>query len=172
MNNVVNIPDNIVKVDRDQFLTFLDTTPSGTNPTYAILGVGITDYGISYNPQVDQEKWIIEKNARNIHTSNQKQGSVSQTIYKNDPCFEFIAAGRDKLNYKTHILDIDAWNGTGSGTSATYPATLSDGLIAITQFMNENAVIEYDLYYDGDAVEGTVVFDKNGVPTFTPNTSL
>lgn len=164
----VEIPDNIKKIDRDQFLTFLDTTPNTNTPTFAVLGIGVTDYGISYNPQVDQEKWIIEKNARNIHRSNQKQGSVSQTIYKNDPCFEFINAGRDKLNYKTHILDIDTYNGTGS----TYPATLSDGLIAITQYMNEDAVIEYDLYYDGDTKEGTVVFDENGVPTFTESNSL
>lgn len=167
MNNSVNIPDDIVKIDRDQFLTFLDITPSAT-ATYAILGIGITDYGISYNPQVDQEKWIIEKNARSIHRSNQKQGSVSQTIYKNDPCFEFVAEGRDKTNYRTHILDVDTWNGTGN----SYPAKLSDGLITVTQFMNEDAVIEYDLYYNGDATEGTVTFDNDGVPTFTPNTSL
>lgn len=166
------IPENIAKVDRDQFLTFLDTTPTGNSPTWAVLGVGVTDYGISYNPQVDTEKWIIEKNARTIHSSNQKQGSVSQTIYKNDPCFEFIQAGRDVLNYKTHILDIDRWNGTGEGSSATYPAKMSDGIVAITQFMNEDAVIEYDLYYDGDPVVGTVTISAAGVPTFTPSSSL
>ena len=161
------VPENIVKVNRSQFLTFLDTTPAGSTPTWAVLGVGITDYGISYNPQVETEKWIIEDNARTDHQSNQKQSSVSQKIYKNDPCFEFVQAGRDVLNYKTHILDIDSWNGNGG----TYPAKMSDGVVAITQFMNEDAVIEYDLYYDGDAVEGTVTI-TNGVPVFTPNTSL
>lgn len=161
------VPENIVKVNRSQFLTFLDTTPTGSTPTWAVLGVGITDYGISYNPQVESEKWIIEDNARTDHQSNQKQSSVSQKIYKNDPCFEFVQAGRDVLNYKTHILDIDSWNGNGG----TYPAKMSDGIITITQFMNEDAVIEYDMYYDGDAVEGTVTI-TNGVPVFTPNTSL
>ena len=161
------VPENIVKVNRSQFLTFLDTTPAGSTPTWAVLGVGITDYGISYNPQVETEKWIIEDNARTDHQSNQKQSSVSQKIYKNDPCFEFVQAGRDVLNYKTHILDIDTWNGNGG----TYPAKMSDGVIAITQFMNEDAVIEYDMYYDGDAVEGTVTITE-GVPVFTPNTSL
>lgn len=161
------VPENIVKVNRSQFLTFLDTTPAGSTPTWAVLGVGITDYGISYNPQVESEKWIIEDNARTDHQSNQKQSSVSQKIYKNDPCFEFVQAGRDVLNYKTHILDIDTWN----GNNGTYPAKMSDGVIAITQFMNEDAVIEYDMYYDGDAVEGTVTI-VNNVPVFTPNTSL
>lgn len=161
------VPDGIEKVKRSQFLTYLDTTPTATNPTWSILGVGITDYGVSYNPQVETEKWIIEDNARNDHTSNQKQASVEQTIYKGDPCFEFAAAGRDQLNYKTHILDIDRWNGSGS----SYPATLSDGLLVVTETLGENATLSYDLYYDGDIKTGTVTF-TNGVPTFTENASL
>lgn len=161
------VPEGISKVKRSQFLTFLDTTPSSTE-TWAILGVGITEYGISYNPQVDTEKWIIEDNARNDHTSNQKQSSVTQKIYKGDPCFEFINAGRDQLNYKSHALDIDRWNGDGS----SYPATYSDVIITVTNYMGENAEIEADIYYDGDVTQGTVTFDANGVPTFIPNVSL
>lgn len=159
------IPDEIEKIKRNQFLTFLDTTPSGNSRTWAIVGVGVDEYSQAFNPQVDTEKWIIEDNARNDHTSNQKQGSVTQKCYKNDPAFEFVANGRDKLNYKTHILDIDTWNGTGSGSSATFPAKMSDGLVAITSYSGEE--IEYDLYYDGDPTEGTVTI-TDGVPTFTP----
>lgn len=167
--NENRIPDNIEKVNRSQFVTYLDTTPKATDMTFALLGIGVTDYGISYNPQVDTEKWIVEDNARSDHTSNQKQSSVSQKIYKNDPCFEFVLEGRDKLNYTTHILDIDRYN----GNNGVYPAKLSDGLVAITQYMNENAVIEYDLYYTGDPVEGTVTMDSTtGLPVFTPTVSL
>ena len=157
------LPENLTKIDRSQFLTFLDTTPTSSNPTWAILGVGITDYAIAFNPQLETEKWIIENNARTDHTSNQKQGSVSQKAYKGDPCFAFVHAGIDKLNYRTHILDIDRWN----GEEGSYPAKMSDGIIAITNYMGETATIEYDLYYDGDSVEGTVSI-SNGVPTFTP----
>lgn len=164
------VPDDIEKLDRDNSLvTFLDVTPTANSMQLEVLGIGITDYGISYNPQVEQEKWIIEKNARNVHESNQKQGSVSQTAYKGDPVFEFIANGRDKLNYKTHIVDVDIFAGEGG----VYPAKKTDGIIAITQFMNENAVVEYDLYYDGDAVEGTVTFDASiGKAVFTETASL
>jgi hypothetical protein len=160
--SLAEIPDSIEKIKRSQFLTFLDTTPSGNSRTWAIVGVGVDEYATEYNPQVDTEKWIIEDNARNDHTSNQKQGSVKQKCYKNDPAFEFVANGRDKLNYKTHILDIDTWNGT---ESATFPAKMSDGLVAITSYSGEE--IEYDLYYDGDPTEGTVTI-TDGVPTFTP----
>lgn len=159
------IPENIEKIKRSQFLTFIDTTPSATNPTWAIMGVGVDEYSTSYNPQVDTEKWIIEDNARNDHTSNQKQGSVTQKCYKNDPEFAFVAAGRDQLNYKTKILDVDTW----SGSIGSYAGKLSDAIIAITSYSGEE--IEYDIYYDGDPVEGTVAI-TDGVPTFTASASL
>lgn len=164
------IPSDIEKLDRDNCLmTFLDVTPSDNSMTLEVLGIGITDFGIAYNPQVEQEKWIIEKNARNVHESNQKQGSVSQTAYKGDPIFSFVEKGRDVLNYKTHIVDVDIFAGVGG----VYPAKMTDGLVAITQFMNDNAVVEYDLYYDGDAVIGTVTFNANtGKAEFMPTTSL
>ncbi len=164
------IPDDIEKLDRDNTLvSFLDVTPTASTMQLEVLGIGITDYGINYNPQVEQEKWIIEKNARNVHESNQKQGSVSQTAYKGDPVFEFVANGRDKLNYKTHIVDVDIF----AGENGVYPAKMTDGIITITQFMNENAVVEYDLYYDGDAVEGSVTFDATtGKAVFTRTASL
>ena len=160
------VPSGIEKINRSQFLTYLNTGTSAL-PTWSVLGVGITEYGIAFNPQVDTEKWIIEDNARNDHSSNQKQGSVTQKCYKGDPVFEFVNAGRDQLNYKTQVLDIDRWNGTGS----TYPAKMSDVIITITNYMGENAEIEYDIYYDGDSVEGSVTYAGN-VPTFTPTTSL
>lgn len=164
------IPNDIEKLDRDNSLvSFLDVTPTANTMQLEVLGIGITDYGISYNPQVEQEKWIIEKNARNVHESNQKQGSVSQTAYKGDPVFDFVAKGRDKLNYKTHIVDVDIF----AGENGVYPAKMTDGIITITQFMNENAVVEYDLYYDGDAVEGTVTFNETtGKAEFTKTSSL
>ena len=90
----VKIPEDIEKIDRDDaMVTFLDTTPSGASKTWALLGVGITAYAISYNPQVETEKWIIEKNARTDHESNQKQSEVAQRMHKGDPCYEFAKNG-------------------------------------------------------------------------------
>ena len=45
------VPEGIEKIKRSQFLTYLDTTPASSE-TWNVLGVGITDYAISYNPQV------------------------------------------------------------------------------------------------------------------------
>lgn len=162
------IPDDIQKIDRDDALiTWLDTTPTSSSPTWKLLGIGITEYAIAYNAQVDTEKWIVEKNSRTDHSSNQKQGDVTQKMYKNDPCYEFVKDGRDKLNYKTHILDVDG----AYGTNSSYPAKMSDGIIVISSYGGENAEIEYELHYDGDPIEGTVTI-TGGVPTFTPSASL
>ena len=45
--NNIKIPENIEKIERSQFVTFLDTTPT-TEPTWSLLGVGITDYSIEH----------------------------------------------------------------------------------------------------------------------------
>ncbi|HII08979.1 MAG TPA: hypothetical protein HA355_05250, partial [Methanosphaera sp.] len=57
------VPSGIEKINRSQFVTYMNTG-TDLSPNWNILGVGITEYGISYNPQVDTEKWIIEDNAR------------------------------------------------------------------------------------------------------------
>ena len=159
------IPDNIEKLRTSQYLRFIDTTPSASAPTWKIVGIGIEEMSTDFNPQVDTIKWIIEDSARNDHTSNQKQSSVTQKAYKNDPCFEFVNAGRDKLNYVTHILEVDTW----SGSEGSYAGKMSDGLITVTSYDGDE--VEYDLYFNGDPKDGTVAI-SGGVPTFTPTASL
>lgn len=159
------IPSNIEKLKTSQYLRFIDTTPNGSNPTWKVVGIGVEEMSTDFNPQVDTIKWIIEDSARNDHTSNQKQSSVTQKAYKNDPCFEFVNAGRDKLNYVTHILEVDTW----SGSAGSYSAKMSDGLITVTSYDGDQ--IEYDLYFNGDPKDGTVAITDN-VPVFTPSASL
>ena len=158
------IPSNIEKNKRSQYQKFLDITPSST-ATWKVIGIGITEANVDYNPQVDTEKWIIEDTARSDHSSNQKQISVTQKCYKNDPEFTFINAGRDKLNYTSHILEIDTWN----GSEGSYPAKKSDCLITITSYSGEE--IQYTIYFNGDPVEGTASI-ADGVPSFSPSASL
>lgn len=165
--SIAKVPENISKIDRDDLLvSFMDTTPSGTANTWAVIGVGIAEYGIAYNPQIDTEKWIIEKNARSDHSSNQKQADATQKCYKGDPVFEFVAKGRDVLNYTTNILDVDPWD-QGTGTNVgKYPAKKQKAMITINNWGGEKGECEYSLYYQGDPTTGYVTI-ANGVPTFT-----
>ena len=157
------------KIKRSQIATFIDTTPN-SSATYKILGVGISSYGISYNPQTEQEQWIINDNATTSVTGMQKSGEVEQRMYKGDPCFEFVNGLRDKTGAEceTTALDVDMWDATNS----TYKAKKQDITIAVTSYGGEvNASIGYTIYYNGDPIEGTVTI-ADGVPTFTPSVSL
>lgn len=149
----------------------MNTTPSDASETWSIIGVGITDYGQSMNPQVETEKWIIHKNATSSLESYQIQGDVSQKCYFGDAVYDFInnlrrtAAVGDKV--ETEILDIDLYDATGSGTSATYKATKYACMIAVTSYATgESPVIEYSIYYNGDPILGTVSL-STGTPVFT-----
>ena len=47
------IPVDIKKIQDHQYQRFVDTTPSGQNPTWKILGIGVSDsLSTDYNPQV------------------------------------------------------------------------------------------------------------------------
>ena len=158
------IPSTIEKNKRSQYQKFLDTTPNSAY-TWKVIGIGISEASVEFNAQVETEQWIIEDSARNEHPGNQTQLSVTQRCWKNDPEFEFINAGRDKLNYVSHILEIDTWD----GSNGSYPAKVSDCLITIDSYSGEE--IEYTIYFNGDPKEGTASI-ADGVPTFTPTTSL
>ena len=154
------------RITEDQFLRFINTTPSALTPTWKLLAA-VEEGGaaIEYNPNIDRTKLIVNKNAITSHKSNDKQMSVTYLAYEGDPCFEFVNAGRDKLNYKTQLLEVDMWDETNS----KYAAKLSDATIGITSYHGDT--IEFDVYADGDPTEGTVTVTDN-TPSFTPTTSL
>lgn len=152
------IPSNIEKNKRSQYQKFIDITPSSSY-SWKVIGIGIIEANMEFNPQVDTEQWIIEDNARTDHTGNQKQIAITQKCYKNDPEFEFINKARDQLNYTSHILEIDTWD----GTQGSYPAKVSDCLITVTSYSGSE--IEYTIYVVGDPTVGTCSI-SDGVPTF------
>lgn len=157
------------RAKRTQWMTYLDTTPKTTTPTWELLGKGISSFAINYNPQISTEKDIISDNATSSHDSNQKQGDITQKIYEGDACYEYMNKLLDKIgaDVEGHVLDIDILHGTEEGGAMRYPAKMSDCITPVTTHLGEDAVIEYSIYYNGDPVEGTVII-ADGKPTFTP----
>lgn len=161
------------KVTREQIATYLNTTPSESSEKWSIVGVGVTDYGQSFNPQVETEKWIIHKNATSSLESYQIQGDVSQKCYFGDEVYDFVNNLRRTAGVgsavETQVLDIDLYDSTGEAPSIKYKATKYNCMIAVTSYATgESPVIEYSIYYNGDPVVGTVSIVDN-VPTFTPD---
>jgi hypothetical protein len=154
------------KITREQFVTYLNTTPKEDAEKWSLVGVGVTSYGIAYNPQVTTEKWIINKSATSSLDSYQRQGDVSQKCYKGDPIFEYVNKLRRTCgigaDVQTQVLDIDRYDSTSDNK---YKATKCDVIVTITNYMAEDAVIEYSIYYNGDPTQGTVTF-ADETPTF------
>ncbi len=154
------------KVTRDQIASFLNVKPLENLKDFKVIGIGVTDYGLDYNPQVSTEKWIIHKNATSSLDSYQIQGDVAQTCYYGDPVYDYVNHLRRTLavgsKVNTQILDVDMYD----EKDGAYAATLFDCMIAVTSYAKgENPAIEYSIYYNGDPKIGTVTFaDK--VPTF------
>lgn len=157
---------NMTKILESQFVRFIDSTPNAATPTWVLIAaVEEGNAQIEYNPNIERIKYIVDNSARTDHTSNDKQMAVPYQAYKGDPCFEYVNAGRDKLNYTTHLLEVDLWDVTEN----QYSAKMSDATIGITSYNGE--MIEFNVYADGDPAEGKVTITDNQ-PVFTETASL
>lgn len=157
------------RITRDQIVSYLNTTPDST-ATWALLGLGVSEYAIEMNPQTETSKWIIDKNSTTELTSYQMQGSVTQKCYFGDEIYDFVNELRRNeavgASAKSQVLDIDIYDSQESGGSTTYAATLHDCIVTVSSYGGEDAELSYDIYYNGDGKLGTVTI-TDGVPTFT-----
>jgi len=173
-NKDIAIPENIQKLNRDDWVEFLNTKPNETTPSWAIIGVGTADKSNEYNAEVSEEKWIIEKNKRKEIDSYGVTSGVEQTAYKNDPVFEFIDDIRYRLatgaKAKTTLLEIDKYHVTDETTAPKYRARLWNVAIEISSNGGDTAKINYNIHYTGDPKFGTVTF-ADGKPNFTEETT-
>lgn len=165
---------NLEKINRDEWVEFLNTKPSETTPNWAIIGVGITDKATEYNTEKTEEKWIIHRN-KNVSIDGYGLNSgVEQTAYKGDEVFEFIDDIRYRLktgsNAETTLLEVDKYSFTGTEDAPVYRARQWTVAIEITSHGGETAKINYTINYVGDPTFGTVTF-ANGVPTFKAETT-
>ena len=164
---------NYKKVTREQIASYLNITPSEVTEDWGLIGVGITNFGQSYNPNVETEKWIIHKNANSSLESYQIQGDVSQKCHFGDAVYDFVNNLRRRAVVgsasETQILDVDIYDSTGEDTAKKYKATKYNCTIAITSYATgESPVIEYTIHYNGDPTVGTVTI-VNQKPVFTPD---
>lgn len=160
---------NLEKIDRTQWVDFLNTTPNAEKETWSIIGVGITDKSTDYNANVTEEKWIINKNANKTIDSYALSSGVEQTAYKGDQVFEFVDNIRYRLltgsDAETTLLEIDKYSVTEEDTTPKYRARLWNVAIEISSNAGDSAKVNYNIHYIGDPTFGTVTF-TDGVPTF------
>ena len=84
------------QMKRKDFAHYFDTATSGTlTPDWTLEGIGVEALSLSYNPQIDTFKQIIDDVASSTFDSYQIQSSVSgKRIDKDDPIWTWLNEAR------------------------------------------------------------------------------
>jgi hypothetical protein len=79
-------PVNISRID---FMTFLDKTPTST-PTYVLVGEGIEDASIEFNPKTTTKQYINQSSPTTSLVSFDPKFPAKMECRKNDPAYDYV----------------------------------------------------------------------------------
>ncbi|MBN1535943.1 MAG: hypothetical protein JW908_04365 [Anaerolineales bacterium] len=157
----------MAKVKRSLFKTFLNVGTPET-PDYALLGDGVTNAEIQYNPQTSEETYIHEDSGTTEIESYRPTMPVEMSCVSGDDVFDFI----DGLRQSRAVLDaaktdiVNVWIYEDEGV-AGYPAEQQEVSIQIDTFGGaggETNKINFTINFLGDPVAGEFDVDSG---TFT-----
>lgn len=144
---------------RSAFLLFIDTAASSTTSSYALVGDGVTELSIAYNPQTNTEQYIHQDTATTTVTGYQPNAPVTAQVVKGDPAFEYINDMRQKLpigkEAETNIVMVDVFDG---GSSGSYPASKQKVSLQIDSYGGAAAdplAVGYTINWIGPGTPGT-----------------
>lgn len=148
---------------RSAFLLFINTTPS-TEATYALVGEGVTELSISYNPQTTTEQYIHQDTATTEITGYQPNAPVTSQVVKDDPAFKFINDIRKKLSVMsdayTDVCLVDVFE---EKKSNGYPCIKQPVSIQIDSYggaASDPLSIGYTINWRGSGEEGYFKTDE------------
>lgn len=157
---------------RSAFKAFMNTAPGEEAAAYSIIGPGVTELSISYNPQTNTEQFIHEDTANTELTGYQPNAPVTAQAVKDDPTFNFINQMRKDLpigsDAHTDVVLVDIF---GKKTGTSYEATRQPVSIQIDSYggpASDPLSIGYTINWRGSGVKGT--FDPE-TRTFTEGVS-
>lgn len=157
------------KAKRSDFYTFLNI--GGTTENWVREGKFAPEMTAKMNPQRTTTQDVTQDTAETDITGYQPYISLSKSVSKTDPAFDFINDIRRNRKILSDayadILHVDVFNGSGS----SYPAVKQPVSVQIDTFggpASDPLTISYTYNYRGDAVEGTATI-TNGTVTFTPS---
>ena len=153
---------------RSAFRIFMNTTPKETTADYSVIGPGVTELSIAYNPQTSTNQYIHEDVANTDMTGYQPNAPVTGQAVPGDPVFDFVNDMRVNLpigsDAYTDVVQVDIFN---KQTGGAYPATKQPVSIQIDSYggaASDPLSIGYTINWRGNGVKGT--FDP-GTKTFT-----
>lgn len=147
------------KIKRSQFAVFLNTTPSAPQPKWELVGDGVTEMNIAYNPQTSEVVFIHENSGETNVESYKPTIETPMIAMAGDEVFEFvdsIRVGRKVLSdCVTDCLLVYLYKDAVSGA---YPAEKNVCAVQIDEFGGaggESTKLTFTLNLQGDAVQGT-----------------
>ena len=147
------------KVKRSKLAIFLDTSGGEETAEWALIGNGVTEQTIAYNPTTSDEVYIHQDSGTVDVESYKPNIPTPMTAIKGDPVFDYVDGLR-----KTRAIGADARTKIcivylyETGTTGAYPAEQNDCSIQIDDFGGaggESATINFTINLIGDAVVGT-----------------
>ncbi|MBS1474009.1 MAG: hypothetical protein HP058_03715 [Massilimaliae sp.] len=141
-------------------MLLINTTPKKDSATYALVGDGVTELTISYNPQTTTEQYIHQDAATTDITGYQPNAPVTAQVIKGDPAFEYINDMRKKLpvmsDAYTYIVMFDTFD--TKEVDGSYPATRQPVSIQIDSYggaASDPLSINYTINWRGNGEEGS-----------------
>ena len=169
------------KIKRSLIAHFLDVSDKMgeySDAKWARVSKNVTSASIDYGPQTETEQDIGSSSATTELTGYQPNMAVSQQCTKGDPVYEFITKKRRMRailsDAHAWCLNVDLWDVTGEGASATYVAEVQEVSIQMDNYGGDGDATptqEFTMNYVGDPIPGTVKI-TDGAPVFTADVSV
>lgn len=147
------------KVKRSKLAIFLDTSTGAESPKWSLIGDGVTEQTIAYNPQTSEEIYVHQDTGTTDVESYKPNIPTPMTAIKGDEVFDYVdklrkaravgSAARSKICI-VYLYDTE--------TSGKYTAEQNECSIQIDDFGGpggESAKLNFTLNLIGDPVIGT-----------------
>lgn len=146
------------KIKRSRLCVFLNTTPE-SQPTWSLVGDGVTEMSIAYNPQTSEVTYINQDSGTTDVESYKPSIETPMTALSGDPVFEFV----DKIRVNRKVLSecqtdcllVYLYKDAETGA---YPAEKNKCAVQINDFGGaggEAAKLSFTVHFQGDAELGT-----------------
>lgn len=166
------------EVKRSLMHVYLNTGTT-SSPTWSLVGDGVTDLSIDYNPQTKTEQYINQDSATTILTGYQPTATLSTYAYNKDEnsVYDFLNSKRTNRsigsNADAEILIVDVYSGTeSSGAYSSCSAEKQKVNIQINSYGGSSSdplTLEATLNFKGKSTLGTAAISSSGTVTFTEN---
>ncbi|MCQ5130296.1 hypothetical protein NE562_11540 [Butyricicoccus faecihominis] len=146
------------KIKRKLLASFLNTGTEET-PVWSLIGDGVTEQTISYNPQTSDETYINQDTGVTDVENYKPTVNNPMTAIKGDPVFEFV----DDIRIKRKVLDDCVTDVLfvylyKEATEGAYPAERNKCGVQVDDFGGaggESTKLNFSLNLRGDPVHGT-----------------